>query len=136
VDAASFFSDLAFLVPPFVLETSRSILDPLVVPAIGVAVFVALAVLDRFVSSLDDFWFAFLKGGSSLVVVVVVVFLFFFVLPESALRPPPVGEAGRLLDFGVEEVPLVSPFSALLVIELEVAAAEAARRCLILVDDG
>ena len=114
------------------MEASRSDLDPLVVPAEVAAVFVVvLAVLSRFViSSLVDFWLAFLEGGSSLIIVVI-VFLFFLLLPES-----PIKVAGRLLNFGVEEVPLVSPFSTLLVTVLEFAAAEAAMRCLIRADDG
>ena len=56
-------------------------------------------------------------------------FLFFFVLLESTLLPPVVGVPGLLLDFGAEEFPSASPFS-------EVDAAEAAIRCLILVEVG
>lgn len=102
VGAASFFSAFALL-------GSRSDLLPFGVPA---------AVFCRFTSSPEDFWLAFLVGGSSLLVADA-NFLFFFVLPESSI-----GVVGRLLDLGA----LVSPFS--------VASAEAAMRCRIRADDG
>ena len=113
-DVASFFSVLTLFVPALMVEEgSRSDLPALGVPTV---------VLSRFASSPDDFWLAFLVGGSSLLATDA-NFLFFFIVPES-----PVGVVGRLLDLEAEEFPLVSPFSA--------AAAEAAILCRIRADDG